>query len=88
MAFGLKLPQGDSTLSKRKVPKTGPDENPATKKNTNLTTPQLPDRDGPARDAIDGGTPKRAPTAKTASSKPSKKTMKSMKDSLAGIGKF
>lgn len=93
MAFGMpvgmksapkkKMPQGD-TGSKAKVPKTKPDDDATGKMAKNLTTPNLPDGDGPARDKIDGGMPKKPPT----SAKIPKKTLMSMKSSLSGMGKF
>lgn len=86
--FGMKLPQGDTSF-KRKVPKVGPDDNPNTIKNEHMTAPKMAQGDGPARDSIDGGTPKKpATSAKAPASKVSKKTMKSMKASIGAIGRF
>ena len=88
MGFGMKLPQGQTM--RRKVPASGTDENPNTKMAKNLTTPNLPDGDGPARDTMDGGTPKKPPTSAKSKSKSGidKKTMKSMKSSLGAIGRY
>ena len=86
--FGMKMRQGDNSLSKRKVPKTAPDDSGAAnaKRNVSLTAPNLPERDGPARDKIDGGKPMRPATS--AKPKTSKKTMAAMKKSLGGIGRY
>lgn len=78
------LPQGDNTASRRKVPKTGPDDNAKTKvANGSATAPKLPDRDGPAKSkvgGVDAGKPKTSAKAAV-----SKRTKASMVASLKGL---
>ena len=87
--FGMKMPKSamvDKSIGKPKVPKTGPDDNASMKMNENMTAPMLPQRDGPARDKVDGGMPQKPKTS--AKAKVDKKTMKSMRASIGSMGSF
>ena len=64
MAFGLKvLPQGDKSAKAKHAPKPGPDDDSKTNLAQNLTSPNMPDRDGPARDSIAGKSAGKPPTS-------------------------
>ena len=74
-----RLPQGDKTTKPKTAPKVGADDNPKTMIGGRETAPNLPMRDGPAKDA---------PGGKVAGKPPTSAKIKAMRAAIGQMGKF
>lgn len=74
-----RLPQGDKSLKGVKAPKVGPDDKAGAMQAGNETAPNLPMRDGPAKDKAGG---------KDAGKPATSAKIKAMRGAIQQMGKF
>jgi hypothetical protein len=74
-----KLPQGDKSLKGKKAPPVGADDNAKTAIGGRETAPNLPMRDGPAKDKSGGQAAGKPPTSAK---------IKAMRAAIGQMGKF